>query len=242
MVVLTLRESFSSGPWMLIVGKVKNFSKLNDITALDQHFFSILHASLRFHNEIMEITLTITGHLICPRHHPKLFTQTTSRNHPTPSTVDPLPPKPLSGQEVPRSHAGGCESQSTAAGHTRGAGSYTPLRLLNTMLTSSFTSSPKEENAECPLSNCSVYVPPDFLLQLVSERDEVKTCPHGWVLLFESYILKSNLFGDGQWESSHSPWDINYSNIKNQLIKHTCFFNKKKQSFVSKSYWTFLNV
>ena len=32
MVVLTLRESFSSGPWMLIVGKVKNPFKLNGIT------------------------------------------------------------------------------------------------------------------------------------------------------------------------------------------------------------------
>lgn len=38
-VQLTLAESVSSGPWMLIVGKVKNFFKVNDIIALEQCFF-----------------------------------------------------------------------------------------------------------------------------------------------------------------------------------------------------------
>lgn len=178
----------------------------------------------------MKTTPTITGHLTCPRHHPELFTQTTSfiRN---PSKVALLPPEAQRGAR--------------AAGRWQGrrlGGRYTPhsahraLRVLSSFVqasvkttrTSVLTWSTKEENTKHPVSKRSIYAPFDFSLKLVTKCDDVKSCPHGWALLtFQKLYFKIQPFGEGKWESSPSPRDINY--IKNRLIKDLYSFNKKSK-------------
>lgn len=170
----------------------------------------------------MKTTPTITGHLTCPCPSWALHTDDFIES----SAVLPrwlcYHLRPRAGEtcrEITQR-----EAARPAYTGPRTLGAQGPVLLcpvfcasVKTILTSVLTSSIKEENTKHPLLKCCIYVLFDFSLKLVTECDDVKSCPHGWALLtFQKLYFKIQPFGEGKWESSPSPRDINY--IKNQLM------------------------